>query len=798
MGMHEEVEMRSSGKGIVAGLSALAMAAGTASATWSIVIVDTRTGEVAAGSATCLTNINLRDETPVIVLGRGASTAQALLEQTGVTRSDLRQGLLLRQDPALILSTLSANDSGHRSRQYGLVDTMGRAMTFSGAAASDWKGGVIGRLERGAPGPADDIVYAIQGNILTGEGVVLAAEQAVRNSTGDVADMLMESMVAARITGGDGRCSCTTGGPTSCGTPPGDPADFKSAHVGYMLVGRAGDNDASRALYRFFDASSLVGFDLDADGRQELLAFDPFGPTLRTYRHLDASVPGAIAVEPGEDLVMPMSGSRDNAVGDVTGDGTDDLVVVDGLGGLWVLPGNPAGGLDLAAAGRVDGALALRTVALVDLDGLGGLDVAAFRADGTVLPVAGGAGSTLTPGAPVPAGPGVTGVVGVGDLDNDGDSDFAAIAVHGLGVQLLTNNHDGTISAGDLVATAGFPIDLRVADLDADGVGEVLAIEDGSNDVAVYNTDGTARPGIRAGFNPASFIEGELDPGVDGEFAVSSNRRVTVFAPDGAGGLLQRDFEGIGGTLERPVALDLDGDGLAEIAGGVNNPTGNKLLIVVENRDGRFNDPRGWGAGNYWLALNVPNTAASDPDPVETLQARFDTWRSLRAGRVDAVLSTVSQAETVLAPGQTATVTASLQAYPGVPITTSPVVTAESTDGSVARVTAVVMLDADTVEVTFEALAPGEVKLSIVADDGPPRPVVLMPAPTVRVVENPVDLNGDGVVDQADLKAFIRAFVAGDPSADIDGDGTVGHGDVAEFVRLFQEATGRARGRFKR
>ncbi|MFT5423449.1 MAG: hypothetical protein ACI89L_001226 [Phycisphaerales bacterium] len=788
--------MRSSGNGIVAGLAGLALTAGTASATWSIVIVDTRTGEVAAGSATCLTNINLRNETPVIILGRGASTAQALLEQTGVTRSDLRQGLLLGQDPALILNTLASNDTGHQSRQYGLVDTQGRAMTFSGAAASNWKGGVTGRIERGEPGPADDIVYAIQGNILTGEGVVLAAEQAILASPGDVADMLMESMVAARITGGDGRCSCDAG-PTDCGTPPGDPADFKSAHVGYMLVGRAGDNDGSRALYRFSDYSTLVGFDLDADGRDELLAFAPSGNTIWTHRYLDASVPGAIAIEPSGELTMPMSGARTTAVGDVTGDGLDDLIVVDGAGGLWVIPASPAGGLDMAGASKVDGVASVNHLALLDLDGLGGLDVVAVRADGVALPVAGGAGSVLTLGAGTFGVSGIAGPLGVGDLDNDGDPDLVAVAMHGLGVQILTNPGDGSIGSGDLISTVGTPIDARIADLDADGAGELIVIEDGSNDVAIYNTDGTSRPGIRAGFNPVSFIEGDVDPGVSGEFVVSSNRRLTVFAPDGAGGLAQSDFEGLGGTLERPAAMDLNGDGLAEVVGGVNDPTTNTLLIVVENQGGRLNDPRGWGAGNYWLALNVPNTVTADPDPVDTMQIHFDTWRALRAGRVDATFSTVDEPETVLAPGQTAEITVRLQAYPGVPITTTPTVFAETTDASVAEVVSAEMIDDQTARVTVRAVAAGEVRVEISADDGPPRPVVLMPSPSVRVVENPADINGDGIVDQADLKAFIRAFIAGDPSADIDGDGIVGHGDVAAFVTMFQEATGRARGRFK-
>ena len=48
------------------------------SATWSILIVDTRTGELAVGSATCLTGFNLRTITPVLLVGRGAACAEVV------------------------------------------------------------------------------------------------------------------------------------------------------------------------------------------------------------------------------------------------------------------------------------------------------------------------------------------------------------------------------------------------------------------------------------------------------------------------------------------------------------------------------------------------------------------------------------------------------------------------------------------------------------------------------------------------------------------------------------------------
>ena len=53
----------------------LATLASSVGATWSIVIVDRRTGEVGVATATCLTGPNIRRTVPVIVVGKGAAAA---------------------------------------------------------------------------------------------------------------------------------------------------------------------------------------------------------------------------------------------------------------------------------------------------------------------------------------------------------------------------------------------------------------------------------------------------------------------------------------------------------------------------------------------------------------------------------------------------------------------------------------------------------------------------------------------------------------------------------------------------
>ena len=213
-------------------LCAVLLLASAARATWSIVAVNLRTGEVMVGCATCLANFNLRKWVPVVIPEVGVAAAQSLIDN-GDNRSLIWDLLQLGVDPEEILLALEQQDGSHQTRQYGIVDLAGRAVTFTGTGAGAWAGGVTGRT--------GDIVYAIQGNVLTGAEVVLEAEAALVNTPGDMAEKLMAAMEAAAAMGGDGRCSCSVSDPTACGAPP---PDFeKSAHNGFMFLARPGDDE---------------------------------------------------------------------------------------------------------------------------------------------------------------------------------------------------------------------------------------------------------------------------------------------------------------------------------------------------------------------------------------------------------------------------------------------------------------------------------------------------------------------------------------------------------------------------
>jgi len=215
-------------------VAASTLLATQALATWSIVVIDKKTGEVCVASATCLGNkFPLQDFLPVIVTGRGAAAAQSAIDSTGLNRRRIWDMMHDGVTPEKILKRLEMGDGAHQSRQYGIVSIDGPPVTFTGTGA--------GVAKLGVTGVVGTMEYAIQGNVLAGDPVIFEAELALLNTEGDLSQKVMAAMEAARRLGGDGRCSCTPNNPPGCGSPP--PNFTKSAHTAFIVLARMGDTD---------------------------------------------------------------------------------------------------------------------------------------------------------------------------------------------------------------------------------------------------------------------------------------------------------------------------------------------------------------------------------------------------------------------------------------------------------------------------------------------------------------------------------------------------------------------------
>lgn len=157
--------------------------------TFSIAAVDTATGECGVAVASRVLAVGCI--VPWVDASAGAVATQALvnvsLGQAGLDL--LAEGMTAGE----VMDSLIASDPDIEQRQLGVVDMEGGSATFTGGGAMSWAGGVTG------PG------YAIQGNILTGPGVVEAMERAFLDADGPLSRRLVLALAAGDAAGGDSR-----------------------------------------------------------------------------------------------------------------------------------------------------------------------------------------------------------------------------------------------------------------------------------------------------------------------------------------------------------------------------------------------------------------------------------------------------------------------------------------------------------------------------------------------------------------------------------------------------------------
>lgn len=166
----------------------------TSAATWSLIVLDRKTGFVGVAGASCTSDVH---GIMALFPGRGALVAQALSNPAA-----MREGIrLLRAgvtpDSALRAVSASQFDSALYDRQYAIATFTGGQVQFTGDALRAYRG------ERSAP----DIL--VQGSLLAGPAVLeraLAAVQQARAAGKSMEDVLMAGLRAGADAGGDSRC----------------------------------------------------------------------------------------------------------------------------------------------------------------------------------------------------------------------------------------------------------------------------------------------------------------------------------------------------------------------------------------------------------------------------------------------------------------------------------------------------------------------------------------------------------------------------------------------------------------
>ncbi len=768
----------------LASATALLSAAGTANATWSILLVDTRTGEIALGSATCLTGFDLRANTPVIITGVGAATAQSFVDSSGRNRVRIRNGLAQGLTPAEIFADLSTFDTGHQTRQYGIVDVTGGTGTFSGTSAGAWAGGSTGELT----GMDDGIFYAVQGNLLTGPAVVDDAVAAIIATPGDLAEKLMAGMEAAQAIGGDARCSCTPL-PVPCGTPP--VGFLKSADIGYMMIARTGDTDACNGIYQSIGVARDIALgDVNGDGFADVISSESSGSALRIRDNLGGETLGTMPVllDPRS---APTGGTADRVlVADATGDGIADLVVHDGLAGaIAVSIGDGSGVFDDPVSTDLD--IVPGALLAIDLDGDGGptdLFVGAGSGGDAALLRNDGAGNFNIETFAFAGSPRQW---AVGDLNGDGLDDVAYVTNSGL-VAAVLNDGAGGIALGPVGITNMDGTVLQAADMDGDGDDDLVGVSRTRSEVVVASLEGAAFTQVTASVprSPNWANVGRVSSPDATEVVVrvsDLSADLLVYRID-AGTLELVDTVGTGLLPLNFELADLTGDGFDELVG----TTGGNLTVignVVGPEGGTLAPGPGCGAGDYFMNFNVAFASRGDPDPVFQLRDLFDDWRVDLVGLADAVRSETELDPPVIGGGETSTLRIELRDWQGNAAGMSAaepqisIAGAPSIDVGAAQSLGGGIWEFDLTASSFSD--GGLAEITITVDDAGTRPVTLMPPPVLEVTGGCyADLDGDGRLTIFDFLEFQNLFDSGDPSADCDASGSL---DLFDFL-CFQNA----------
>ena len=171
-------------------LAGAALAAPPNPSTFSIVAADPATGEVGVAVASRFFAVGA--VVPFARAGVGAIATQATANTSFGPRGLelLAQGLT----PEEVVTVLLRNDSDRDRRQIGVVSAAGHPWSFTGPGCGAWAGG--------RTGPA----FAVQGNILVGEAVVVAVEKSFLESHGKpLAERLLLALKAGDAAGGDSR-----------------------------------------------------------------------------------------------------------------------------------------------------------------------------------------------------------------------------------------------------------------------------------------------------------------------------------------------------------------------------------------------------------------------------------------------------------------------------------------------------------------------------------------------------------------------------------------------------------------
>ncbi len=402
-----------------------------------------------------------------------------------------------------------------------------------------------------------------------------------------------------------------------------DLATAESDHITPRRNDGGGVFTALKPTYVSLVLYDIVSVDLGADGRPDLVGmtfgearlyqalpdgtgFDPWG--LEIAPGVRAATAGDVDADGDDDLVLtPFPGGalqlfRNDptefkflgalptahdvgclTIGDVDGDGAPDLVLGDALNHALVWHRN-RGGFSFDAPRSRPAGQAPQDIDWADVNADGWADpLLGCRSVVAVLAYPAGP-DILDSLATADAGPQPE-VVALGDVDGDGRRDFVVANEGAASLSRFVSGPDGLSWTRNDLAVEAAPVDLAIADLDADGRDDLLSLHAGVlAQVSLRRSDGLG------GFAPVdsmatlpnpSFLRiADLDRDGDLDLLALSTAsgKGRMFLGDGSGGFAVGPDVTFPGGSRSPLLRDITQDGWPDLV-VVQKPSANVAIL---------------------------------------------------------------------------------------------------------------------------------------------------------------------------------------------------------------------------
>jgi len=384
-------------------------------------------------------------------------------------------------------------------------------------------------------------------------------------------------------------------------------ANYGSDDVSVLLGNGNGTFQTQRTFPAGSGPASVAVADLNGDGKLDLVVGNRNASTVTVLSgNGDGTFQAPVTLGAGKNRYRA-------AVADLTGDGSLDVITTSVLKNtVTVQLGNGDG--TFGPGETISVGPAPTSVAVADLNGDGRPDLATTNSDGNSVSVLLGNGDgTFSVQQTFPVGRSPR-AVAVANLTGDGIPDLVVANYNDDTISVLLGKGDGTFLPQEVFPVGAKPYSLAVADLTGDGKPDIIVANSASDTVSVLLNLGGSNDHVNfapqmtfaTGKQPFSVAVADMNgDGVpDIITANAASNTVSVLLGNGNGTFQPQQTYAVGSRPYSVAVADLTGDGKPDIV--TTNYGGNSVSVLLNSGNGTFDEQQ---------------TFATDLSPVQTVVA---------------------------------------------------------------------------------------------------------------------------------------------------------------------------------